>query len=159
MELLGAQRCFDRLHKEGINLSTFVSDRHAGIAKWVKTNETNTRHYFDIWHVAKAVCKKVFAAGREKGFEKLQRWVKGIRRHLYWCVLSTKQGFGALIGAKWESILRHIAGKHDYHENQLFPKCAHQELEKRKVVKIGTYQLKFSPSDVSKFVDESHCLQ
>ena len=137
MELLGAQKCFKRLHQENVELSTFVSDRHAGIAKWVRNNKTKTRHYFDIWHVAKSICKNVIAAGREKGLEKLQCWVKGIRRHLYWCVLSTKQGFGALIGAKWESILRHIAGKQDSHENQLFPKCAHQELAKIKVIKIG----------------------
>ncbi len=71
MELLGAQRCFERLHPEKIDLSTFVSDRHAGIAKWVRINESKTRHYFDIWHVAKSICKKFIVAGRENGFEKL----------------------------------------------------------------------------------------
>ena len=66
-----------------------------------------------------------------------------MRRHLHGCVLSTKQGFGALIGAKWASTLKHTAVKHDHHENQLFLNCFsvsvsvfHQEQEKRKVIKL-----------------------
>ena len=129
MELLGAQKCFARLHHEQIDLSMFVSDRHAGIAKWIRNNETGTHHFYDIWHVVRSICKKVSQAAKGKGFERLKHWVKGIRRHLYWCVLSTRKGLGALIATKWELIMRHVANKHTDHENPLFPKCAHEELE------------------------------
>lgn len=134
---MGAQQCFKRLKEEKLDLSTFISDRHVGIAKWIRTNQENTCHFYDIWHVARSICKKVIKAGRDKGMQKLAKWVKGIRRHLYWCVMSTRQGFGALIAAKWVSIMRHMANKHDGHENPLFPACAHQELERRKWLKIG----------------------
>ena len=60
-----------------------------------------------------------------------------MRNHLFWSALSTKQGFGDLIVAKWTSIIRHIADKHEGHPNKLFPKCAHDELEEREYIKIG----------------------
>ena len=143
MELLGAKKCFERLQKENIDVSVFVSDRHTGIAKWIKDHQTSTRHFYDIWHVARSICKKIAQAAKEKGLGRLQHWIKGIRRHLYWCILSTRRGFGALIYAKWTSIMRHVADKHDGHDNPLFPKCKHQDLERRKWIKIGRYFLLF----------------
>ncbi len=137
MELSGAKRCFRKLKDADLDISTFVSDRHLGIAKWIRTEETRTQHFYDIWHIARTICKKLIQAGKEKGMERIADWVKGIKRHLYWCVLSTKQGFSALIGAKWESIMGHISNMHDNHENKLFTKCAHQELEPRKWIKPG----------------------
>lgn len=144
MELLGAKKCFEKLQKEKVSVSTFVSDRHTGIAKWIKDHQTSTHHFYDIWHVARSVCKKIAQAAKEKGLDRLQHWVKGIRRHLYWCILSTRRGFGALISAKWTSIMRHVANKHDGHDNPLFPKCKHQDLERRKWIKIGKYVSAFS---------------
>ena len=156
MELLGAQKCFEKLKKEGIDISSFTSDRHLGIAKWIRTNERGTQHFYDTWHVIRSICKKVINASKEKGMELLQKWVKGIRRHMYWCVLSTKQGFGALIAAKWESIMGHVAGKHYGHENPLFPQCAHGELERRKFIKIG--ELQHSLGWYSKFESDTSLL-
>ena len=98
MELAGAQRCFQYLQEKGIKVSTFISDRHKGIAKWIRET-TDTKHYRDIWHIVKGLTKKLTKAGKEKGNELILSWVKAIRC-LYWCVLSTKQGFGNLIVAK-----------------------------------------------------------
>ena len=144
MELLGTKKCFESLQNENVSISTFVSDRYLGIAKWIKDHQRGTQHFYDIWHVARSICKKVTQAAKEKGFERLQLWVKGIKRHLYWCILSTRRGFGALIFAKWASIIRHIANKHHGHDDPLFPKCKHQDLERRKYIKIGRYIFAFS---------------
>lgn len=54
MELEGAKRCFGFLHQLGLNISVFVSDRHRGIAKWIRETCTNTSHFYDIWHVARS---------------------------------------------------------------------------------------------------------
>ena len=137
MELYGAKKCFEKLHQEDLDISSFVSDRHTGIAKWIKTDEKSTQHYYDIWHIARSICKELASAGKEKGLERISHWIKAIRRHLYWCVLSTKQGFGELIAAKWRSIIPHIANEHEGHDSPLFKQCAHGELEKRKWIKIG----------------------
>ena len=117
----------------------FISDRHRSIAKWIRESWKQTAHYYDIWHVARSVTKKLLAASKEKGCEILKEWMKGIRRHLYWSATSTKQGFGDLIVAKWKSFLRHVANKHSSHPDSLYEKCNHEELQARKWVKVGKH--------------------
>ena len=93
---------------------------------WIWEAKTQTIHYYDIWHVARSLWKKLLKASKEGGCEKISSWMKGIRRHLYWCATSTKPGFGALIVAKWSSFLRHVANIHSDHPNELYKKC-HKE--------------------------------
>jgi hypothetical protein len=81
--------------------------------------------------------KKLLKASKEKGCERISLWIKAIRRHMYWCATSTKEGFGAMILAKWKSLLRHIANKHTDHEDDLFKSCVHGEIDKRKWIKVG----------------------
>lgn len=140
MELAGAKRCFAFLQKAGISIKKFISDRHAGIAKWVRETQHGTKHFFDIWHVARTVTKKLMQAGKEKGCEVISQWIVGVRNHLYWCVTSTKEGFGKMILAKWKSFLYHVANRHKGHPNPLYPDCAHGELEiPRNWIQIGRY--------------------
>jgi solute carrier family 8 (sodium/calcium exchanger) len=37
----------------GFFLMEIVTDRHPQIQKWLRENQPNTKHYFDVWHVAK----------------------------------------------------------------------------------------------------------
>ena len=138
MEPEGAKRCFASILGAGLKISVFISDRHKSIACWLREHHPGTLHLYDLWHVCKSVCKKILKASKKKGYEVLKEWMRSIKKHLYWCALSTSQGFGALIVAKWKSHLRHISGKHDNHPDTLFPKCAHGELDKeRKWIKVG----------------------
>eukprot|EP00794_Sanderia_malayensis_P001009 gene1009-biopygen255 len=41
------------IHFELVQIKTFVSDRHATIAKYTRENEKDTKHYFDLWHLKK----------------------------------------------------------------------------------------------------------
>lgn len=137
MELEGAKRCFDNLKKEQLRIDTFVSDRHRGIAKWIRT-QGGVTHFFDIWHKAKSIVKEVLKVSRENGCGLLKEWAKSIRNHLYWCVTSTKAGFSAMIVAKWLSFMRHISNRHSNHPNKLYDKCCHGEItEDKKWIKIG----------------------
>lgn len=43
-----------------------------------------------------------------------------------------------MIGAKWKSIMEHIANKHDNHPYPLFKKCAHEEIDNRRWIRIGS---------------------
>lgn len=54
-ELEGAKRCFAYLQQLGLSIAIFVSDRHRGIAKWIRETSVDTIHYFNIWHVARSV--------------------------------------------------------------------------------------------------------
>lgn len=138
MESEGAKRCFSFLQKAGICIQKFVSDRHTSIAKWIRETQKSTKHFYDIWHVARSVTKKMLQAGKEKGCEIILSWVKGVRRHLYWSAIFTKEGFGEMIHAKFYSFLKHVSNVHEDHENELFSKCAHEELIKpRQWIKNG----------------------
>ena len=67
MELEGAKMLV-------LPIKTFVSDRHRSIAKWMRTTQKDTTHYYDIWHRAKAIVRKVLKASKEKGCELLAEW-------------------------------------------------------------------------------------
>lgn len=140
-ELEGAKRCFAFLEQLGLTISVFVSDRHRGIAKWIRKTCKQTTQYYDIWHVARSIKKKLLSASKEKGCEVIKEWAKGIRRHLYWSATSTKPGFGSLILAKWNSFMRHVSNKHTDHPDPLYKNCKHEELQPRKWIKIGTMML------------------
>ncbi len=139
MELAGAKRCFSFLKKSGLKIKTFISDRHRGIAKWIRTTEKETVHFYDIWHIAKSIIKMVLKASKDKTCGILKNWTKAIKTHLYWCATSTKPGFGDLIVAKWKSFLRHVCNKHTDHPEPMYKECAHGELEPRKWIKYCMY--------------------
>ena len=100
MELQGAKNCFDFLCRAGVAIAVFISDRHRGIAKWIRESQTGTSHYYNIWHVVRSIAKKLLKASKEKGWETIQDWIKGVQNHLYWCTTSTRQGFQEMITAK-----------------------------------------------------------
>jgi hypothetical protein len=107
MEMDGAKQCFKFITEKGLKVSSFISDRHLGVAKWICETHPDVQHYNDLdWHVNKSLKKKLFDASKEKGNEAIQLWMKAISHHLYWCARSTRQGFGEMIVAKWVSLIR-----------------------------------------------------
>ncbi len=140
MELEGVKRCF-RYLQDKLDIKTFISDRHRGVAKWLREDpETSVNHFYDIWHVARTVVKKLEKAGKKKHCENIKEWITAIRNHIYWCATSTQEGFGELIVAKWKSFMNHIQDTHENHEDNSFPKCAHGRLEqKRPWIKNGNF--------------------
>ena len=110
MEHEGAKRSFKFLKGSGLKMDIIISDWHKRIAKWIKDEQKETRHYSDIWHVNKS--KQLTKAGKEKGCEVIIHWLKGVCKHLYWSAQTTLPGFEALVKAKWKSTVRHMAGKH-----------------------------------------------
>ena len=141
MELAGAKACFDFiLTVAGLSIPIFISDRHRGIGKWIRECHPKIQHFFDQWHIAKGIVKKVLAASKEKGCKRIAKWTTSVRNHVYWCSTSTVKGFTSLLLAKWKSIIEHISDKHEDHPDKLFPKRAHEELEeRRKYIKVGMY--------------------
>ena len=133
----GCKRCFKHLENTGVAIKIFISDRHKSIAKWIREQRRNTKHFYDIWHVAKSVTKNLLKISKEAGCEIIQHWMKAIRRHLFWCATSTKPGFGKLIIAKWMSFLRHVSNLHTDHPDPLYKQCNHGEIENRLWISRG----------------------
>jgi hypothetical protein len=48
MELDGAKKCFSFLEGACVKIKKFISDQHAGIAKWVRESRPDTNHFFYI---------------------------------------------------------------------------------------------------------------
>ena len=138
MELKGAQLCFKHLQEKEIPIKVFVSDQHKGVAKWIRESFSSTTHYFDQWHIAKNITKKMFAASKQKGCELISDWIAAVRNHVYWCCTSTKEGFQTMILAKWKSLVQHMSDNHTGHPDVLFPKCAPDDsIEQREWIKKG----------------------
>ncbi|KAK3745185.1 hypothetical protein QZH41_008383, partial [Actinostola sp. cb2023] len=144
MELMGFRQSMDYLIGYGIPITTFISDRHIGIACHMKNMLSHITHYFDIWHLKKKIRKVLTKISQEKGCEELKVWIKPCENHLYWSAISTFDGNGEVIWAKFKSFLAHIINKHTDLEDPLFNKCAHGNIPYRTWLKSEGYQEGFS---------------
>ncbi|XP_042582175.1 uncharacterized protein LOC109084638 [Cyprinus carpio] len=122
MEKEGLRRSLDRLEESGVKLDCVVTDRHPQIQKFLK--DRKIIHYYDIWHMAKGLSKKVEKISREKDCSLVKKWHKSIINHLYWSATSSKSGPEKL--AKWTSIINHIQDIHT-HSDPAFPRCQHEQ--------------------------------
>ena len=82
IRLQGQRHLLTLLTVAGLSIPIFVSDRHRDIAKWLRECHPNVQHFFDQWHIAKSVVKKMIAASKEKGCEKIAKWTTGLKPHL-----------------------------------------------------------------------------
>lgn len=64
MEALGHQKAMSFLLTTGLIITTFVSDRHATIAKWMRETcpklckelgKPVIQHFYDLWHIGKSI--------------------------------------------------------------------------------------------------------
>ena len=53
MELEGLKRCLGNLHSEDIEISHLVTDRHSQVKAYMKREQPQITHMYDVWHVAK----------------------------------------------------------------------------------------------------------
>ena len=65
-ELEGCKRSFGLLSQMGLPVAVFVSDRHQSIEKWIRECRKDTTRYYDLWHVAKSITKKLLKLARKK---------------------------------------------------------------------------------------------
>ena len=56
MEKEGLHRVPEFLEEKDLKVGVLVTDRHLQIAKWMREQHPNVKHYFDVWHVAKGEC-------------------------------------------------------------------------------------------------------
>ena len=127
MELEGIQRIIQLFDRSQVKVRALVTDRHRQIAAWLRKNWQGVKHYFDCWHIAKSIKKKLKSLSKRKGFELVGDWTKSLVNHYYWSVMSTEVDDKDLIEAKWKSLIRHVQNKHEGH-GQPYARCSHQML-------------------------------
>ncbi|XP_064643195.1 uncharacterized protein LOC135497319 isoform X1 [Lineus longissimus] len=138
MELEGLKRSMALLVTEKkLAIAEMVTDRHSQIKKYLRDKWPGVQHWFDCWHIAKGVKKKMDnIAKKYKLCRILAKWSQSVSNHIFWCAASSN-GNGDLVEAKWLSILNHVADVHDGH-GDLYPKCLHGPLEDREWIKKGS---------------------
>lgn len=129
MELEGLKRTIDFLWQHDMIPAVIVSDRHASIQKWIRDNLPNTQHYFDIWHVAKGVTKKMAQLANQRGCELVREWIRSVSNHMYYSAASSNGESGDMVVAKWKSVVWHIQNIHEGHDEPLFDRCTHPPLD------------------------------
>ncbi|KAK3755689.1 hypothetical protein QZH41_008948, partial [Actinostola sp. cb2023] len=127
MELEGLKRSLCCLTTMKIKIKVLVTDRHSMIQKYLRESCPSITHYYDVWHIAKGLKKKLVALSNTKGCELDGKWIKSITNHLYW-VASTSNGDSELAKAKWDSLMSHIQNVHKHHADSRFPRCTHKKL-------------------------------
>ncbi|XP_052767644.1 uncharacterized protein LOC128208215 isoform X2 [Mya arenaria] len=137
MELEGLKRATDSLRRCGLSLAEIITDRHLQIQKWIRENLPGTAHSFDVWHIGKAVKKKLLALSKEKDCNIVCKWMKSITNHLYWSAASSQGEEGSMIAAKWTSVVNHVQDIHTGH-GDLYQQCTHGPLEPREWLKKGS---------------------
>ena len=158
MEVEGLERSLDLLlNRYDLPIEAIVTDRHVQVVKLLRENYPHISHFFDVWHVAKGLVKKLEQLSKRKECVDIHPWIKSIANHLYWCA-SSSDGRSELVVAKWQSLINHICNKHR-HENPHFPECLHGDIEERLWLEEGTaacemlrdllYKTRFM-SDISK---------
>lgn len=120
MEKEGLKRSLALLEARGVALDSIVTDRHPQIQKFLR--EANVTQYYDVWHMEKGLSKKLVKIAQSKDCEKLKKWLRSIKNHVYWTAASSTSGPERV--AKWTSILNHVQDIHT-HEEPVFPKCLH----------------------------------
>ncbi|XP_056114874.1 uncharacterized protein LOC130091161 [Rhinichthys klamathensis goyatoka] len=136
MEKEGLRRSLDLLRAHGVTFDSIVTDRHPQIQKHLR--EANITQYFNVWHIEKGVSKKLLKIAQNKDCEKLQKWYRSIKNHIYWTAASSSSGTERV--AKWTSILNHIQDVHT-HDDPVFPQCLHPQsntTDKSKWLRAGT---------------------
>ncbi|XP_034539013.1 uncharacterized protein LOC117812396 isoform X2 [Notolabrus celidotus] len=118
MEKEGLKRSLALLNARGVTLHCIVTDRHPQIQKFLR--ESSIPRFYDVWHMEKGISKKLDQITKMKGCEKLQKWMRGIKKHKYWTAASSTTGPERV--AKWTSTMNHVPNIQT-HENPLYPQC------------------------------------
>ncbi|XP_046861503.1 uncharacterized protein LOC124454796 [Xenia sp. Carnegie-2017] len=142
MEALGHQKAMSFLLTTGLIITTFVSDRHATIAKWMRETcpklckelgKPVIQHFYDLWHIGKKIQKIMITLAKEKDCQILGRWRKACVRHFYWAATSTLSGIGEVKWAKFESFFYQFLNKNEDFPNTIYSRCSHSDVLKQRV--------------------------
>nr|XP_057926407.1 uncharacterized protein LOC131127981 [Doryrhamphus excisus] len=120
MEKEGLKRGLDHLEKNDVKVDYILTDRHTQVQTFLR--ERGITQYYDVWHLEKALSKKLQALAKGKNCAVLQRLLLAIRHHIYWTAMSSTSGPEK--AEKWKSIVNHIQDIHS-HDDPLYPKCLH----------------------------------
>ncbi|XP_067945109.1 uncharacterized protein [Watersipora subatra] len=104
MEKEGLIRCRREVEDAGVCIGSLTTDQHIMIAPYMRKEWTELTHYFDLWHIAKNLKKKLCEFASVAANRVVGHWSETIIRHLYHVVVNTEPG-NSLTAVKLRPIL------------------------------------------------------
>ena len=132
MEKLGFQKMLNKVRGKGIVVNQLTTDRDMQIWKYMKEDEPQINHQFDVWYFSKSIKSKLIAVDKKSFCAALQKWSKSIINLFLWAC-ATSQDNEQLLREKWVRVLFHVQNKHSWTTGDLFSKCEHPELTKKQI--------------------------
>lgn len=68
MEKEGLFRLMQFLSENSFTIDSLITDRHRQIAKWLRDNYPDVKHYYDVWHVAKSISSTIIMLSMQHFF-------------------------------------------------------------------------------------------
>ncbi|XP_041367601.1 uncharacterized protein LOC121382155 isoform X2 [Gigantopelta aegis] len=136
MELEGLKRAIHYLESKGCVITELVTDRHVSVKKYMRDENKEKKHFFDVWHMAKGIGKKLEIASKKSGCSDIHQWIKSASNHMYWVAASSGDDNEIKVD-KWLSLLNHVRDQHSGHSVN-FPECIHGPLEEKLWLANGT---------------------
>ena len=130
MEKEGFIKVMSKVKGKGIQPKQMTTDRHTGIRKHIREEEDEMEQQFDIWHFVKSLKKSLRAAAKKASCKIIEKWIKSIGNHLWWCC-ATYEGDEELLREKWMSVIFHVQNKHRWAGYKKFRKCTHPRLTRK----------------------------
>lgn len=72
MELEGLKRGLQFFAGQNLQVNSLVTDRHRSISKYMREDQSEIDHRYDVWHIAKGVYLFHFLNGYITGVAKIQ---------------------------------------------------------------------------------------
>ena len=130
MEKLGFTRVLNNLENENVKINQIATDRHMQIRKYMREEQPNIQHQFDVWHFCKNIKTKLLAASKKKSCAPLLKWMKSICNHFWWACATCERD-EVILREKWTSVLFHIQNKHEWTGCSKFQACVHPAISKQ----------------------------
>ena len=91
MERLSFTKELNEVKQKEICVNQLITDRHTGIRKYMREEESKIIHQFDVWHFVKNIKKRLDKVGKTKSCENLLKWTKSISNHFWWACATCKR--------------------------------------------------------------------
>ena len=130
MEKYGFKKVLQSIKDSDINITKITTDRHIQVKKYLREEEQDIEHQFDVWHFSKNIKKKLLAASKKRNCNALTKWIKSIINHFWWAC-ATCNGEEELLKEKWTSVIFHVQNKHSRRGYKHFKKCIHPTITKK----------------------------
>ena len=91
MEKPSFTKALNEVKQKEICVNQLTTDRHTGMQKYMREEELEITHQFNVWHFVKNIKKRLHKVDKNKLCENPQKWTKSILNH-FWRACATCKG-------------------------------------------------------------------